>query len=123
MEIFYISILLLFAVFGAFCFNAGHKRAYRVVLKALLKGQIDFVNKKMKWLEENQGSVTQTEFAKCCISYQSVGQLVLGWYRYFANVRNDSELRILKKTMTQTLEKYLAALETMGNEKNLTLDI
>jgi hypothetical protein len=40
LDIIYISLLVIFAAFGAFCFNAGHRRAYRAVLKDLLKGQL-----------------------------------------------------------------------------------
>lgn len=122
MDKIYISLLLLFAVFGAFCFNAGHKRAHRVVLKALLLGQLDFVDQRISWLEANRGGVEQSDFTKCCISYHTVGRLVLGWYRYFANVRNDKELKSIKGRMTERLGKLLSILESVGSEKNLKLD-
>jgi hypothetical protein len=118
----YLSLLLLFAVFGAFCFNMGHKRAYKVVLKSLLRGQIDFAGKKIAALGQNRASLSAQDFSKAYFSYETVGQLVIGWYRYFAVVRNDKELRLLKARMKGRLEEYLAVLEEVGQERGFELD-
>jgi len=123
MERIFIALLVIFAAFGAFCFNAGHNRAYRLVLKALLKGQIEFIEQKTKWLEEHRDTVSQSEFSRCYISYQTVGQLVLGWYRYFANVRNDKELKDLRNQIKEKLEAFLSKIEIVGNDRNLKLEV
>ena len=39
----YVRLLMILAAFGDFCFNLGHRRAFRLALKAMLKGQIDFL--------------------------------------------------------------------------------
>jgi hypothetical protein len=88
----------------------------------LLAGQVDFVDQRIRWLEDNKDGIAQSDFTKSCISYHTVGRLVLGWYRYFANVKNDKELKSLKGRMTENLERMLALLESIGNEKDLQLD-
>jgi hypothetical protein len=110
----YIYLLLIFAAFGAFCFNMGHRRAYRLVLKALLKGQIAFLSKRLAVLEENRGKMSGEEIAKAQYSCETVGQLVLAWYRYFQMVRDDRELKRLKAQIKQALEAYLGSIEEAG---------
>ncbi len=119
MDKLYISLLLLFAVFGAFCFNAGHRRAYRIALKGLLKGQLDFLARRIAWLGENRGSVGREDFERSLFSYETVGQLALGWYRSFSGVRDDKELRAMKAAMKSRLAELLALLEAIGAERGL----
>jgi hypothetical protein len=107
----YISILIIFAAFGAFCFNMGHRRAFRVVLKGLLRGQIAFLSQRTALLKERQEGLAQEDLAKAYFSYETIGQLVLGWYKYFLTVRDDKELKILKGQMKRSLEDYLSAIE------------
>jgi hypothetical protein len=108
----YISLLLIFAVFGAFCFNMGHKRAYRLVLKGLLRGQIAFLSQRVAALSGNSDGLSREERARALYSYETIGQLVLGWYRYFQAVRDDKELRALKGQIKRSLEEYLSTIET-----------
>jgi hypothetical protein len=111
MDKIFIPLLIIFAAFGAFCFNLGHRRAYRVVLKDLLKGQIGFLSDRVTFLGENRGIVSQEELNKAHNSYETIGQLVIGWYRYFKIVRDDNELMILKGRIRQLLGEYLALIE------------
>ncbi len=119
MDKLYISLLLLFAVFGAFCFNAGHRRAYRIALKGLLKGQLDFLARRIAWLGENRAGVGREDFERSLFSYETVGQLALGWYRSFRGVRDDRELRALKAELKSKLAELLALLEAVGAERGL----
>jgi hypothetical protein len=123
MDMIVISLLVIFAAFGAFCFNAGHNRAYRVVLKALIAGQVEFIDQKARWIEENRGRLSQADFTRCAISYQTVGQLLLGWYRYFAKVREDKELKEAKLRAKESLGAYLTVLERVAIERELELVI
>jgi hypothetical protein len=116
-------LLVIFAAFGAFCFNVGNNRAYRLVLKALLKGQIAFIDTKAAWLRANQDSLSSAEFSKSCLSYSTIGELTLGWYRYFARVRDDRELKDLKARIKAGLAEYLALLEAIARDKRYELDI
>ncbi len=109
----YISLLIVFAAFGAFCFNMGHKRAYRVVFKSLLRGQIGFLSQRSAYLAENRASITPEERAKARYSYETVGQLVIGWYKYFGMVRDDKELGALKAQVKAALERYLSSIESL----------
>jgi hypothetical protein len=109
----YISLLIVFAAFGAFCFNLGHKRAYRVVFKGLLKGQIGFLSQRSFYLTEHRAAITQEELAKAQYSYETIGQLVIGWHKYFGLVREDKELRVLKAGIKSALERYLSAIESL----------
>ena len=118
MEKLYISLLLIFAAFGAFCFNMGHKRAYRVVLKSLLKGQIDFLSQRIKSLNARVEDASQEGLSRAYYSYETIGQLVISWYRYFALVKDDKELRTLKGLLKRGLEEYLASIEAAGGVKN-----
>jgi hypothetical protein len=122
MNIFYLGLLLLFVILGLFCFNIGQKRAYRIVLKSLLKGQINFVAQRIAWLNENRENITPGNFAKAYYSYETIGQLVAGWYRYFGGVRNDRELITLKDQIRQKLGDYLSTLELIGKERNIQVD-
>jgi hypothetical protein len=110
----YIYLLLIFAAFGAFCFNMGHRRAYSLTLKALLKGQIAFLSQRLASLEEHRGRMSDEEIARAQYSCETIGQLVLSWYRYFRTVREDKELRRLKAQIKQALEAYLASTEAAG---------
>jgi|GEM_PF-3797382 len=116
MSSFYIALLVLFATFGAFCFNAGHRRAYRLVLKDLLKGQISFLSQRRSYLAENRGGLSREELDRALFSYETIGQLVLGWYKYFRIVRDDRELRALKEQVKAALAEYLSEIE--GADKN-----
>lgn len=98
MSTIYISLLIIFAVFGAFCFNMGHRRAYRLVLKGLLRGQIGFISQRIAVLKENREKISQEDLARSSFSYETIGQLVIGWYKYFRIVRDDRELKALKGT-------------------------
>jgi hypothetical protein len=111
MEKIYIPLLMVFAAFGAFCFNMGHRRAYRVVFKSLLKGQIAFLSERVAQLNANGDKATADELAKAAISYETIGRLVIGWHKSFAAVRDDKELRALKARIKAELERYLAAIE------------
>jgi hypothetical protein len=113
MDKLYVSLLLIFAAFGAFCFNMGHRRAYKVVLKALLKGQIVFLTQRIAFFNENRETITQEELTKAYYSYETIGQLILGWYKYFSIVRDDKELHILKGKIRQMLEEYLSSIESI----------
>jgi hypothetical protein len=113
----YISLLIIFAAFGAFCFNMGHRRAYRVVLKSLLKGQIDFLSGRISSLNEKGDGISQDGLSKAYYSYETIGQLVIAWYRYFALVRDDKELRTLKSLIKRRLEEYLVRIEAAGGVK------
>jgi hypothetical protein len=108
---FYLMLLILFAAFGAFCFNIGHRRAYRIVLKNLLRGQIIFLSQRKDYLIENREKMSQDEMNKALYSYETIGQLVIGWYKYFGIVRDDKELRSLKEQIKGSLGEYLAAIE------------
>jgi hypothetical protein len=116
-------LLVIFAAFGAFCFNVGTNRAYRLTLKALLKGQIAFIESKLAWLGDNRGSLSAAEFTKACLSYSTIAELVLGWYRYFARLRDDRELKELKSRIKTGLEAYLALCEEISRDKRYELDI
>jgi hypothetical protein len=116
-------LLVIFAAFGALCFNVGNNRAYRLVLKALLKGQIAYIDSKAAWLRANQDGLSAAEYSKSCLSYSTIGELVLGWYRYFARVRDDRELRDLKERIKTGLADYLSILESISREKRYELDI
>jgi hypothetical protein len=115
-----IPLLIIFAAFGAFCFNMGHRRAYRVVLKGLLKGQIGFLAQRSASLKENQGKLSEEEMAKAYYSYETVGQLVIGWYKYFGTIQDDKDLRILKDQIKKSLEEYLAVLEALSKIDTIT---
>jgi hypothetical protein len=108
---FYLMLLILCAAFGAFCFNMGHRRAYRIVLKNLLRGQINFLSQRRDYLIDNRGKLSQDDMDKALYSYETIGQLVIGWYRYFRIVRDDKELRFLKEQIKESLREYLAVLE------------
>jgi hypothetical protein len=114
MNVFYISLAFVLLLFGASCFNMGQRRGYRVVLKALLKGQIVFLSQKTQSLRDNRGALTRQEFDKAYYSYETIGQLVAGWYRYFSGVWNDKELKALKAQIKKELEEYLELLESIG---------
>jgi hypothetical protein len=119
----YISLLLIFAVFGAFCFNMGHRRAYRLVLKGLLQGQIAFLSQRIAALNEKSDGLSPDERARALCSYETIGQLVIGWYRYFRAVRDDRKLKELKAQIKRSLEEYLAAIEAADADQpsqNLT---
>jgi hypothetical protein len=122
MATFYISLFVIFAAFGAFCFNIGNSRAYKLVLKALLKGQADFIDQRVEWLDQNQDAITQAEFTRTYVGYETIGRLVVGWYRYFASVRDDAELKALKIRMKESLERYLATLERIAAEKSFSVE-
>jgi len=111
MNVFYISLALVLLLFGASCFNMGQRRGYRVVFKSLLKGQIAFLGQKTQSLRDNRGSLSREELDKAYYSYETIGQLVSGWYRYFSGVWNDKELRALKAQIKEELEEYLELLE------------
>lgn len=113
MSVFYISLAFVLLLFGASCFNMGQRRGYRVVLKSLLKGQIVFVSQKLESLRDNRGGLSREEFDKAYYSYETIGQLVVGWYRFFAGVRNDKELKALKAQIKKELEDYLELLESI----------
>jgi hypothetical protein len=107
----YIPLLLIFAVFGAFCFNMGHRRAYRLVLKGLLRGQIDFLSQRIASMNGRDGGLTREERAKALYSYETIGQLLIGWYGYFQAIGDDKELKALKGRIKRSLEEYLSAIE------------
>jgi hypothetical protein len=113
----YISLLIIFAAFGAFCFNMGHRRAYRVVLKALLKGQIEFLAQRTSFLTEKGEKASRDELAKAYVSYETIGHLILAWYKYFRIVRDDKELKALKVQIKRSLEEYLALIEAADTEE------
>jgi hypothetical protein len=113
MDKLYISLLIVFAAFGAFCFNMGHRRAFRVVFKGLLKGQIGFLRQQTRLLQESGEKMSSEEIARAFSSYETIGQLVLGWYKYFGAVRDDKELKTLKTHMKESLEGYLASIESL----------
>jgi hypothetical protein len=116
MDKLYISLLIIFAVFGAFCFNMGHRRAYKIVFKSLLKGQIAFLSDRVSFLGENQGRLSQEELTKALYSYKTIGRLVVGWYKYFRIVRDDKELKMLKRRTKELLEGYLSTIEAEGGK-------
>lgn len=107
----YLPLLLIFAVFGAFCLNLGHRRAFRLVLKALLKGQLAFMAQRAASLAGDGRQLSQEDITRAYCSYETIGQLVLGWYKYFGAVRDDKELRILKAQIREGLGDYLSAIE------------
>jgi hypothetical protein len=108
-----IPLLIIFFGFGAFCFNMGHRRAYRIVLKGLLKGQIQFLSQRKSYLEGNRGKLSEEVLKKGFFSYETIGQQVIGWYKYFRAVRDDKELRSLKGQMKEYLEDFLALIESI----------
>lgn len=110
----YILPLMIFAAFGALCFNMGQRRANKLVLKGLLRGQIEFLSQRRAALAANQDALTREELSKAYYSYETIGQLVIGWYRYFRLVGEDKELRLLKGRIKQLLEEYLTAIEAAG---------
>jgi len=111
MDVIYISLIVIFVAFGAFCFNLGHRRAYGVILKGLLRGQLEFLSRSIAALAGNRGKISQEELARTSFSYETIGQLVIGWYKYFGIVRDDRELRALKGRIKQSLEDYLSLIE------------
>jgi len=121
MSVFYISLAFVLLLFGAFCFNMGQKRGYRVVLKSLLKGQIAFLSQKTQALRDDRG-LSKEEFQKAYYSYETIGQLVAGWYRYFSGVWNDKELKELKAQIKMALEDYLELLEGIGEARGFRID-
>lgn len=112
---FYIPLLIIFAVFGAFCFNMGHRRAYRIVLKGLLKGQIRFLSDRLAYLKESNG-VSHEELMRARFSCESIGEQVVGWYKYFRAVRDDRDLIALKGQIKELLRDYLSTIETTSIE-------
>jgi hypothetical protein len=118
----YIPLLLIFAAFGAFCFNMGHRRAYRIVLKGLLKGQVALLSQRASRLAERKGDISKEELAKESCSYEASGQLVIGWYKSFGMVRDDKELRMLKARVRQVLNDYLSSIEAAGKESSARTD-
>jgi len=112
----YIPFLIIFAAFGAFCFNMGHRRAYRVVLKGLLKGQIGFVSQRTAFLKENKEKISHEDLTRATFSYETIGQLVIGWYKYFGIVRDDRELKELKEKIKASLEEYLSVIEAVEGD-------
>ncbi len=108
----YVPLLLIIAAFGAFCLNLGHRRALRLVFKALLKGQLAFMSQRAASLAGDDRRLSQEDVTRAYCSYETIGQLVLGWYKYFGTVRDDKELRILKERIKEGLGSYLAAIET-----------
>lgn len=117
MSVFYICLAFLLLVFGAFCFNMGQRRGFRVTLKSLLKGQILFLSQRRQWLADNRGALTRQEFDKAYYSYETIGQLIAGWYRYFSGLRSDRELAALKARAKGELEGYLELLEAIGEAR------
>jgi hypothetical protein len=115
----YIPLLLIFAVFGAFCFNMGHRRAYRLVLKGLLRGQIDFLSQRTASLGAMDDGLSSEERTKALYSYETIGQLVIGWYKHFHAISDDKELRALKGRIKRSLEEYLAAIEAADVDQPL----
>lgn len=113
----YIPLLLVFAAFGAFCFNMGHRRAYRIVLKGLLKGQILLISDRSAYLKESKNT-SQEELVRARFSYEAIGQQVIGWYKYFRVVREDKELAALKGQIKGSLREYLSTIETTSIEKS-----
>jgi hypothetical protein len=107
----YISLLIIFAAFGAFCFNLGHRRAHRLVLKALLKGQLAFLAQHLSQLDGSGARLSQDEIEKAQYSGESIGQLVIGWYKYFSIIPDDKELRELKARIKKALEDYFERIE------------
>jgi hypothetical protein len=122
MSVFYISLAFLLLVFGASCFNLGQRRGYRVTLKSLMKGQILFLSQRRQWLDDNRGCLTRQDFDKAYYSYETIGQLIAGWYRYFAGVRSDKELTALKARIKAELEDYLELLEGIGEVRGFNAD-
>jgi hypothetical protein len=112
----YIPLVIIFAAFGAFCFNMGHRRAYKVVLKSLLKGQIGFLSQRVALLTENKDTASQENLTRAFYSYESVGQLVIGWYKYFGMIRDDKELITLKRRIKELLEGYLSLIEIQSGK-------
>jgi hypothetical protein len=106
-----VPLLLILAAFGAFCFNMGHRRAYRIVLKGLIKGQIGFLIQQKAFLNDNQGKLSQDMLNRALFSYETIGQLVIGWYKNFGVVRDDKELLALKLLIKNLLGEYLSAIE------------
>jgi len=110
---------MILAAWGAFCYNMGHRRAYRVVLKGLLKGQIEFLSHRIEFMNENREKLTSEDITKAYFSYETVGQLVIGWYKYFQIVRDDEELLILKARIKELLGNYLSIIEAVNSKKDL----
>jgi hypothetical protein len=122
MNVLYISLAFVLVLFGASCFNMGQRRGYRVVLKSLLKGQIHFLSQKTQTLRDNRGGLSRQEFDKAYYAYETIGQLVAGWYRYFSGMRSDRELKDLKAQIKKELEEYLELLESIGEARNFQID-
>jgi hypothetical protein len=111
----YIPLLIIFAVFGAFCFNMGHRRAYRIVLKALLKGQIRFLSDRLAYLKEGKG-ISREELMRARFSCETIGEQVVAWYKYFRALRDDKDLADIKGQIKELLRDYLSAIEATSIE-------
>jgi hypothetical protein len=94
----------------------GHRRAYRIVLKGLLNGQIGFISQRMAFLNENKEKLSQEDLSRASFSCETIGQLITGWYKYFKIVRDDRELMVLKRQIRQSLEEYLLLIEGLGKQ-------
>ena len=122
MSVFYLGLAFVLLLVGAFCFNMGQRRGFRVVLKSLLKGQIVFLSQKTQALRDDRGGLSREEFDKAYYSWETIGQLVAGWYRYFSGLWNDKELKALKAQIKTALEDYLELLESIEETKNYKID-